>query len=705
MPAVTNATPLISLDAVVVDTETTGLDPATARVVEIGAVRLEIGRTGKAAPFRRLVRPDVGIPAEATQIHGIGWGTVESESPFADVWPQFADYIGDAVLIGHSVGFDTAVLTNECRRASIEWSPGVALDTQWLARVAEPGLADVSLQGLASWLDVGLTGRHSALGDATATAAIYRALVPRLRSRGIRTLGEALAASRAVAEQPHHRRPPGWSDLDPVLAAGEPLRIDPYPYRHRVATVMSAPIRMIGRDATLGDALRVMAEAQISSLLVAPPDGGPFVPARTGIVTERDVMRAVNRHGARALSMPASQIMTSPLVSVPADAFAYVAIGRMNRLRIRHLGVTAVSGEIVGVLSARDLLRLRSEGAIELGDEIEQAADVHELGLAWGRLAQAARGLYAEGLPARDVAAVISQQLRDTTRRAMALAEQAMRSDGLGEPPCPYAFVVLGSAGRGESLLAMDQDNALIYADEASASHADWFAELGRRVSDALHEAGVPYCRGGVMASNAQWRGSVSVWGARTDDWIRRSQPQDLLAVDIFFDLRTVYGDMTLARTVRQRAFDAAKGEAGFAKLLLDSVESPAPVRTWLGGLRTQDGRIDLKRSGLLPLVSAIRALAICHRITARSTSERLAEIRNLGIGMDIDLEALSEAQSVFLDLILRQQLFDIETGQPPGNAIEVKPLTRRDRARLHEALGAVEHVDEMARELLFVGR
>ncbi len=65
-----NATPLIALDAVVIETETTGLDPASARLVEVAAVRLARGRLDEASSLRRLVRPGVPIPA-ATAIHGI----------------------------------------------------------------------------------------------------------------------------------------------------------------------------------------------------------------------------------------------------------------------------------------------------------------------------------------------------------------------------------------------------------------------------------------------------------------------------------------------------------------------------------------------------------------------------------------------------------------------------------------------------------
>ena len=394
--------------------------------------------------------------------------------------------------------------------------------------------------------------------------------------------------------------------------------------------------------------------------------------------------------------------MSTPLVTVPADAFAYLAIGRMNRKKIRHLGVTDMSGRVVGVLSARGLLQLRGESGIELGDEIEQAADARGLARAWARLPLVARDLYGDAVTAREVAAVISHQLCETTRRAVALAEASMKSEGRGDPPCRYAFVVLGSAGRGESLLAMDQDNALIFEDTAPAEADLWFEELGVRTADILHEAGVPYCPGGVMAKNPQWRGSLATWRARVADWIARSSPQDLLAVDIFFDLDGVHGDIALAETLWRDAFDAAKGQAGFAKMLIEAGGFVPSGLNWFGGLRAEQGRIDLKKTGLFGIVASARALAICHHIIERSTPARLATIKALGLGMESDLDALDEAHAVFLDFILAQQLLDIEQGQPPSNAVEVRRLTRRQRERLRTALRAVEPLEAVTRDLLF---
>ena len=76
-------------------------------------------------------------------------------------------------------------------------------------------------------------------------------------------------------------------------------------------------------------------------------------------------------------------------------------------------------------------LRLRAEEAVELGDEIDQAKDVHELADAWSKLAHVSAELMHEGMPAREIAAVISHELGELTRRAAVLAEGAMKDEAV----------------------------------------------------------------------------------------------------------------------------------------------------------------------------------------------------------------------------------------------------------------------------------
>ena len=705
MARFSNATPLIALDAIVLDTETTGLDPAKARIVEIGAVPLRRGRLDETAALRRLVNPGEAIPADATRIHAIDDSMVASAPKFAAVWPDISAATADAVLIGHTFGFDLAVLKRECERAGLAWAPPRTLDTRLLAQVAEPNLGGYTLEHLASWLDLDIEKRHSALADATITGQIFLALLPKLREGNIRTLAEAEQACLALTGVLEDQHRAGWEPAVRIpRARGEHTfaRIDPYPYRHRVADVMSAPTITVGTDVSLGDALQRMAHGKISSLLVVAA-ASPMQPPNVAIITERDVLRAISEKGPQALSQAAAQFASKPLETVPADAFVYRALGRMSRLKVRHLGVENENGEVCGIITSRDLLRLRAQEAVVLGDEIDQADDVPALGTAWARLPQAAEALLAEGVSARDIAAVISRELGALTGRAGVLAERRMKADGQGEPPCAYALCILGSAGRGESLLAMDQDNAIVFAEGAPGSAVDqWFARLGGIVADILHEAGVPYCKGGVMARNAAWRGSRETWRARIADWIARSTPADLLSVDIFFDLVCVRGDAALANDVWRSAFDAARGNVAFAKLLVEAAGEVEPAITMFGNFRTENGRIDLKKAGLFGIVTTARVLAIRYHLLVRSTQARLSAIASLGHGGDSDLDALARAHEVFIDLILGQQVADMHGGLPPSNKVAIKPLSREQRERLRESLGAVRHLDALMRDLLF---
>jgi len=476
-------------------------------------------------------------------------------------------------------------------------------------------------------------------------------------------------------------------------------RIDAYPYRHRVRDVMKSPAKVVRPDLSLGEASALMTREQISSVFVARQT--PAIPQETGIVTERDLLRAVASRGADALAVPVDALASRPLVAVAADAFIYRAIARMSRLKVRHLGVMDDHGKICGALSARDLLRVRAQETIAVDDEIEQADDAADLARAWARMPDVASALVREGVTARDVAAVISHEIAALTGGAARMAERRMRAEGR-PPPCAFALAVLGSAGRGESLLALDQDNAVIFAGGEPGSDADlWFERFGSLTADILNEAGVPYCKGGVMAKNAPWRGSIVTWRSRIADWIRHSSARDLLSVDIFFDLLGVYGDLALAHELREHAFAAARGQIGFAKLLAEAAGPVEPALRFFGRFRTKQGRIDLKKAGLFGIVTSARVLAICHQIVERSTPARLAAVAQRGAGK-VDLDALIDAHATFLDLILSQQIEDIAHGVPATNAVAVGRLDDKSRTRLRQALEQVQALDDLTRDLLF---
>jgi CBS domain-containing protein len=517
---VSSGTQLGSLSLAVIDTETTGLDVATARVIEVGGVRIERGKLDEDGAFSRLIDPGEPIPAASRAIHGIGDGDVAGEAGFAEVAAELARWMGGAVMLGYATGFDLAVLGREHERAGLRWQPPRALDVRDLVKLLAPALPDHSIETLASWLGVEVRDRHRALGDARLAAQIYLALVPRLQARGITTLAEAEAACRAAAPGLGVGAGASWQEVVRPAEAGRGSAgvagIDSYPYRRRVAEVMSDPV-FVAADASVRDVLREIIEKRISSVFVRPREGD----AGPGIITERDLLQAIDAAPDDGLGEERRRGGAAAARQRSDSDFVYRAIGRMNRKGFRHLGVVDRAGEVVGALSARRLLRQRAEAAMWLGDALDVAASPGELGAVWGDLTLVARGLMADNADARDVAAVISHELCALTARACELAEAELVGGGHGPAPVDYAMLVLGSGGRGESLLAMDQDNAIVYRSGAPGGPEDqWLERLGARVADILNMAGVAYCKGGVMARNSQWRMSVEGWRAAVEGWL-----------------------------------------------------------------------------------------------------------------------------------------------------------------------------------------
>ncbi|MGF1641692.1 MAG: DNA polymerase III subunit epsilon [Rhodospirillales bacterium] len=164
---------------VVLDTETTGLDPAAGhRVVEIGCVELlhhvETGRT-----FHTYVNPDRSIPAEAFAVHGISDDFLADKPRFAAIAEALLAFLGDSPLVIHNAAFDLGFLNAELGR--IDHAPLTtdrAIDTVQLARRKFPG-SPASLDALCRRFQVDLSDRttHGALKDARLLSLVYLELV------------------------------------------------------------------------------------------------------------------------------------------------------------------------------------------------------------------------------------------------------------------------------------------------------------------------------------------------------------------------------------------------------------------------------------------------------------------------------------------------------------------------------------------------
>ncbi len=195
------ATPLRSLRYVVFDTETTGLRPTDCdELLSIGAVQVVNGRLLTSETFERLIDPGRDIPEVSTRIHGITADMVQGKPPARIVLPQFRRFVGDAVLVAYNISFDMKFLSLKQDEAGVKFDNPV-LDALLLSIYLHPDLPDHSLNGVADFLGIDITGRHTALGDALATAALWVRLLDIMEARGIKTFGEAVTISDRMLKE------------------------------------------------------------------------------------------------------------------------------------------------------------------------------------------------------------------------------------------------------------------------------------------------------------------------------------------------------------------------------------------------------------------------------------------------------------------------------------------------------------------------
>jgi CBS domain-containing protein len=290
-------------------------------------------------------------------------------------------------------------------------------------------------------------------------------------------------------------------------------------------------------------------------------------------------------------------------------------------------------------------------GWIDDLDRMDRPDRLGEYGL---RLAHMAQCLMDAGVQASDIGRAIT-----ATNDALAVRLLRLAEARLGPPPCPYAWLVLGSGGRQEQALLTDQDNALVYA-EASAEAAGYFSVLAHNVVAALLEAGFPGCPGGYMATT--WRHTLDDWLAIFRRWVDRPEPQALVEAEVLLDFRRIHGGLS-PRPMDTIVADGANHARFLAHMAKAAVRFRPPVGPF-GRVSARHRDIDLKRGGIAAIVLIGRLYALA-------------------------------------DLRLRTQLRRIGQGGRPDNCVRIDHLGHDEQQRLRSALRAIHH-HQQATELRF---
>lgn len=452
-----------------------------------------------------------------------------------------------------------------------------------------------------------------------------------------------------------------------------------------VELLITHPPVFVDAQATATQAAQIMRQEQVSSVLVG---GNP-----PGLVTDRDLRNRVLAKGLGP-DTPVSQVMSQPLKTLPHDTPVYSALLFMLEEKIHHLPLTR-QGEIAGVVTDTDLLRHHTKNPFYLFKRVEKLGDAAALPRYSMEITAIVETLFRSGLDEIHIGRIVSSLNTALTTRLLRLAEQE-----LGPPPCPYAWIVFGSEGRQEQLLLTDQDNALIYQDDTPEAR-QYFSQLAEQVVNGLLQAGFPPCPGGYMATN--WLRPLKQWEHLFKSWVETPEPQALLEASIFFDFRAVYGTLNIDG-LDKILLNASKNNLFLAHMARNALGFQPPLG-FFRRIREEEGGVDLKKGGLMPIVNLARLYALATGTPARATLARLeATKHHSDLGKD-KTEILIEAFHFFLHLRLREQLRSYQTGQLPGNRVPLDSLLPLERLNLKEVFLAIREIQNLIGQAFQTGR
>ncbi len=290
---------------VVLDFETTGLNPNIDEIIEIGAVRLEHGR--EVGEFSQLIDPGRAIPEKVVELTGINAAMLAGQPTLAEVFPKFAKFLEGAVLVAHNASFDMAFLRRAFQRFGKELDAPI-LDTLALARNAYKELRNHKLGTVCKHLDVSLKNAHRAVHDARATGLVLLKTLERLNVARLDDINDAFQTDAGA--QAYHiillaKNQTGMTNLYRLVSEGH------LNYFHRTPRMPRKLIEkyreglIIGSACEAGELFRAVLAgkdtktleriARFYDYLEIQPIGNNAFLVREGAVRDEEGLRDLNR--------------------------------------------------------------------------------------------------------------------------------------------------------------------------------------------------------------------------------------------------------------------------------------------------------------------------------------------------------------------------------------------------------------------------
>ena len=471
---------------------------------------------------------------------------------------------------------------------------------------------------------------------------------------------------------------------------------------HRLATPVRALLQRgpvhLSPDTSIRTAAQHMRAQRVSSVLLV--EGGLL----TGLVTDRDLRSRVLAEGLDS-ARPLRDIATLAPHTLQASRPAFEALLLMARANIHHVPVLDGS-EPIGMVTANDLAEQQSTSAVALAGDIRKHATVAGLAQLRPRIRALQRHLAEADTSAHNTGQIVTAITDALTVRLIELAELQ-----LGAAPVPYAWVAAGSQARSEQTAQSDQDNCLVLDDGYdAAAHGAWFSAFARFVCDGLDACGYVHCPGDMMAMTDRWRQPRARWAQYFREWVDTPDSRALMLTCVFFDLRAVHGQGELLESLRREVLARTRGNSLFLAHMVGNALKHRPPLGLFGSLARirggeHAGTIDLKHSGVVPIVDLARLFALAGGAPAVNTQERLEGAATSGEVSVQSARDLGEALEFISRIRIRHQARQLAAAQAPDNFLALQELSNFERSHLKDAFAVVHTLQGVLGQRYRTGR
>jgi CBS domain-containing protein len=375
--------------------------------------------------------------------------------------------------------------------------------------------------------------------------------------------------------------------------------------------------------------------------------------------------------------------------TISENALLHEALLLLQKNNVSHLATVDSSQQINGLIGYKEIMELQQNSIGFLIREIEVAEDVSELVRIYRKLPTLIRALIECGDKTDSIARIISSVADAMLNRVIQFGVK-----DLGQAPCEFAFMVMGSEGRKEQTLATDQDNAIIIEDSNKEGAQGYFLELGAKVNKDLDTIGYRLCKGEIMAKNPKWTQPLETWKSYFSKWINNSTPQDILDAAIFFDFRFVYGNESLVSELRRHVNEVSDSKSVFFFHMAQSILTFKPPLNIFGNIvgketSGEETRIDIKMV-LLPVITFIRLYSIQEGLIHTKSLERISELFRIKKIDTSSYEEIVLAIDLLTRMRIKAQVETISDNGEPGNMIHPGKLSRSELASLKAILSQI---------------